>query len=59
MAAGMNREQGRLPGKMEAPGFDLRCDAHLRTLTEDIVKSSEMSRKRRGNPFPEVSAIWH
>lgn len=36
------REQGRLLGKMEALGFDLRSEAHLRTLTEDVVKSSEI-----------------
>jgi len=37
-----SREQGRLLGKMEALGFDLRSEAHLRTLTEDVVKSSEI-----------------
>jgi Fic family protein len=36
------REQGRLLGKMEALGFSLRNEAHLRTLTEDVVKSSEI-----------------
>lgn len=36
------REQGRLLGKMEALGFDLRSEAHLLTLTDDIVKSSEI-----------------
>jgi Fic family protein len=33
-------EQGRLQGRMEALGFDLRQDAHLRALTEDVVRSS-------------------
>ena len=37
-----SREQGRLLGKMEALGFDLRSEAHLRILTEDVVKSSEI-----------------
>lgn len=37
-----SREQGRLVGKMEALGFDLRNAAHLRTLTEDVVKTSEI-----------------
>jgi Fic family protein len=37
-----SREQGRLLGKMEGLGFDLRAEAHLRTLTEDVVKSSEI-----------------
>ena len=34
--------QGRLLGKMEGLGFDLRAEAHLRTLTEDVLKSSEI-----------------
>lgn len=38
----VSREQGRLLGKMEGLGFDLRGEAHLRTLTEDVVKSSEI-----------------
>jgi len=38
----VSREQGRLLGKMEALGFELRNEAHLRTLTEDVVKSSEI-----------------
>lgn len=37
-----SREQGRLLGKMEGLGFDLRSEAHLRTLTEDVLKSSEI-----------------
>lgn len=37
-----SREQGRLLGKMEALGFDLRIEAHLSILTEDVVKSSEI-----------------
>jgi Fic family protein len=40
--AQVSREQGRLLGKMEALGFDLRNEAHLRTLTEDVLKSSEI-----------------
>lgn len=42
LLARVSREQGRLIGKMEAIGFDLRNEAHLRTLTEDVVKSSEI-----------------
>jgi Fic family protein len=30
----VSREQGRLLGKMEGLGFNLRDEAHLRTLTE-------------------------
>jgi Fic family protein len=40
LLAHVSREQGRLLGKMEALGFDLRSEAHLRTLTEDVVQSS-------------------
>lgn len=38
----VSREQGRLLGKMEALGFKLRNQANLQTLTEDVVKSSEI-----------------
>jgi len=34
--------QGRLMGKMESLGFDLKNDALLETLTLDVVKSSEI-----------------
>jgi Fic family protein len=34
--------QGRLVGQMDALGFPLREEAVLRTLTEDVVKSSEI-----------------
>ncbi|MCP4268300.1 MAG: Fic family protein [Candidatus Brocadiaceae bacterium] len=42
LLAHVSREQGRLLGKMEGLGFDLRDEANLRTLTEDVVKSSEI-----------------
>ncbi len=48
LLAHVSREQGRLLGKMEALGFDLRSEAHLRTLTEDVIKSSEIE-GARGN----------
>ncbi len=35
-------EQGRLMGRMEALGFRLREEAQLETLTQDVVKSSEI-----------------
>lgn len=38
----ISRKQGRLLGRMEAVGFELRSEAHLQTLTEDVVKSSEI-----------------
>lgn len=42
LLAEVSREQGRLLGKMEVLGFELRNEAHLQTLTEDVVKSSEI-----------------
>lgn len=42
LLAQVSREQGRLLGKMEGLGFELRDEAHLQTLTEDVVKSSEI-----------------
>ncbi len=42
LLATVSHDQGRLQGKMEALGFDLRNEAHLRTLTEDVIKSSEI-----------------
>jgi Fic family protein len=40
--ADVRHRQGRLLGKMEALGFGLREEAVLSTLTEDVVKSSEI-----------------
>jgi Fic family protein len=40
--AAVRHQQGRLVGRMEALGFDLRADAVLRTLTQDILKTSEI-----------------
>lgn len=42
LLARASREQGRLLGRMEALGFDLRSEANLRTLTDDVLKSSEI-----------------
>jgi Fic family protein len=36
------REQGRLLGRMQDLGFELRREAQLTTLTEDVVRSSEI-----------------
>src|SRR2546426_2310189 len=38
----VSREHGRLLGRMQALGFDLRDEAHLHTLTQDVLKSSEI-----------------
>ncbi len=40
--ADVRHRQGRLLGRMEALGFDLRKEAFLQTLTEDVVRSSEI-----------------
>jgi Fic family protein len=38
----VHRSQGRLIGRMEALGFALRSEAVLKTLTLDVLKSSEI-----------------
>ena len=40
--AAVRHKQGRLIGRMEALGFSLREEASLQTLTEEVVKSSEI-----------------
>src|SRR5437773_5445451 len=40
--AAVRHRQGRLVGRMEALGFNLRQDAVLQTLTADVLKSSEI-----------------
>jgi Fic family protein len=40
--AAVRHRQGRLVGRMEALGFQLQAEAVLRTLTEDVLKSSEI-----------------
>jgi len=40
--AAVRHRQGRLIGRMEGLGFPLRCEAVLDTLTEDVLKSSEI-----------------
>src|ERR1700676_4640149 len=42
LLADVRHRQGRLLGQMQALGFGLREEAVLRTLTEDVVKSSEI-----------------
>ena len=43
--ADVRHRQGRLLGRMEGLGFDLRNEAMLSTLTQDVVKSSEIEGK--------------
>jgi Fic family protein len=40
--ASIRHRQGRLIGRMESMGFSLRQEAVLRTLTADVLKSSEI-----------------
>eukprot|EP01037_Dinobryon_pediforme_P013048 gene13048-13149_t len=40
--AGVRHRQGRLIGRMEGLGFQLKAEAILQTLTEEILKSSEI-----------------
>lgn len=42
LLATVAHEQGRMQGQMEALGFDLRAEAQLSTLTDDVVKSSDI-----------------
>src|SRR4051812_20864805 len=42
----VRHRQGRLTGHMEALGFNLRQEAVLRTLTADVLKSSEIEGER-------------
>ena len=40
--ASVSRRQGRLIGRMEGLGFQLRAEAVLASLTEEVIKSSEI-----------------
>jgi Fic family protein len=42
LLADVRHRQGLLIGRMAALGFDLRAEAVLETITEDVVKSSEI-----------------
>ena len=44
--AAARHQQGRLIGQMEALGFKVKEEAVLRTLTEDVLKSSEIEGDR-------------
>ena len=46
MLAGLRYREGRLLGGLQALGLDLRTEASLRTLTEDVVKSSAIEGER-------------
>ena len=42
LLAAVRHRQGRLIGRMEGLGFNLRSEASLQALTEDVIKSSEI-----------------
>ena len=42
MLAHARHIQGKLLGRMAALGFEMRSEATLRTLTEDVVKTNEI-----------------
>jgi len=42
LLATVSHDQGRLLGQMEGLGFGLRSEAHLQSLTEEVVTSSEI-----------------
>src|SRR5207302_8768858 len=42
LLAAVRHKQGRLIGRMEGLGFSLRNEAMLQTLTQDVLKSSEI-----------------
>jgi len=44
--ADVRHAQGRLLGRMEGLGFELREEATLQTLTQDVVKTSEIEGER-------------
>lgn len=43
--AAVRYRQGRLLGRMESLGFDFRSEGVLQTLTEDVIKLSEIEGK--------------
>ena len=46
LLAAVRHNQGRLMGQMESLGFEFRQEALVRTLTQDVVKTSEIEGER-------------
>lgn len=46
LLSAVRHKQGHLMGQMESLGFDLRQEAIVRTLTQDVVKTSEIEGER-------------
>ena len=59
LLAKVSREQGRLLGQMEGLGFDLRTEAHLRTLTQDVVQSSDIEGEKLDSEQVRSSIARH
>ena len=57
--AKVRHSQGRLLGRMESLGFDLRQEAMLDTLTSDVVKSSEIEGEFLDAEDVRSSIAWH
>jgi Fic family protein len=53
--ANVRHRQGRLIGRMEALGFQLRTEAFLHTLTEEVIKSSEIEGEMLDRPLVRSS----
>lgn len=56
LLASVRHQQGRLLGRMESLGFELRDEANLEVLTSDVVKSSAIEGEKL-NPEEVRSSI--
>ena len=62
LLASVRHRQGCLIGRMESLGFALRDEAILRTLTEDVLKSSDIEGEVLGprpGPLIDCAPPWH
>ena len=57
--AGIRHRQGRLIGQMEGLGFDLKREAVLRTVTADVIKTSEIEGERLNQEDVRSSVARH
>ncbi|WP_317191479.1 DUF4172 domain-containing protein [Hymenobacter lapidiphilus] len=55
----VRHRQGRLLGRLEALGVDLRAEPTLRTLTLDVLKSSEIEGELLPPASVRSSIAWH
>src|SRR5438552_15704665 len=58
LLAEVRHVQGRLLGRMEALGFQLREEATLQTLTQDVVKTSEIEGEKLDAGQVRSSLAW-